>query len=40
MEPKQANKDIKACQALLCNLGPVYLLHVSKNYDEERCFQK
>ena len=28
------------CQVLLGRFGPVYLLQVSKNDDEERCFLK
>ena len=42
MEPQQASPHLKwmelGCQVLLGHFGPVYLLQVSKNDDEERCF--
>ena len=43
MEPQQASPMSTmqwmelGCQALLGHFGPVYLLQVSKNDDEERC---
>ena len=42
MEPQQASLMSKMVetrhQVLLGHFGPVYLLQVSKNDDEERCF--
>ena len=41
MEYKEGFKWVElACQALLSHFGPVYLLRVSKNDDEKRCFLK
>ena len=47
MEPQQASPLSKdgwnyaaCCQVLFGHFGPVFLLQVSKNDDEERCFLK